>query len=134
MCMDKQVAGPPLRRRQGSIPRLQLSSCEGLCYDVTSFFQQPTRSCRVSRKARGMTTSSLLSSAAEGVEVAVELRGPLVSRLLEKSPAMKRLLVYLWEHRAEELNEYAIATEALDRRSDFDPRTDAAVRVQVARL
>ncbi|MBW8749162.1 MAG: hypothetical protein JF584_16680, partial [Acidobacteria bacterium] len=81
-----------------------------------------------------MTTSSLLSGAAEGAERAVELRGPLASRLLEKSPAMKRLLVYLWDHRAEELNEYAIATEALDRRSDFDPRTDAAVRVQIARL
>ncbi|MGO4210636.1 helix-turn-helix domain-containing protein [Terriglobus sp. 2YAB30_2] len=81
-----------------------------------------------------MTTSSLLSGAAESADGAVELRGPLASRLLEKSPAMKRLLVYLWEHRAEELNEYAIATEALDRRSDFDPRTDAAVRVQVARL
>ncbi|WP_263416931.1 hypothetical protein [Terriglobus albidus] len=81
-----------------------------------------------------MTTSSLLSGAAESAEGAVELRGPLASRLLEKSPAMKRLLVYLWEHRTEELNEYAIATEALDRRSDFDPRTDAAVRVQIARL
>lgn len=81
-----------------------------------------------------MTTSSLLSSTAEGTDGSVELRGPLTSRLLEKSPAMKRLLIYLWEHRAEDLNEYAIATEALDRRSDFDPRTDAAVRVQIARL
>jgi hypothetical protein len=81
-----------------------------------------------------MTTSSLLSGTAEGAKGAAELRGPLASRLLEKSPTMKRLLVYLWENRAEELNEYAIATEALDRRSDFDPRTDAAVRVQVARL
>jgi len=64
----------------------------------------------------------------------LELNGVLQSRVFEKSPALRRLLLYLWEHRAEEINEYAIATEALDRREDFDPRTDAAVRVQIARL
>lgn len=63
-----------------------------------------------------------------------ELHGIFESRVFEKSPALRRLLLYLWDHRSEEVNEYAIATEALERRTDFDPRSDSAVRVQVARL
>jgi len=63
-----------------------------------------------------------------------ELHGILESRVFEKSPALRRLLLYLWDHRSEEISEYAIATEALERRADFDPRSDSAVRVQVARL
>jgi hypothetical protein len=47
---------------------------------------------------------------------------------------LRRLLVYLWEHREEEVSEYAIATEALGRRANFDPREDATVRVLVSRL
>ena len=54
--------------------------------------------------------------------------------MLCKDPSLRKLLVYLWEHHDQEINEYSIATEALDRQPDFDPRTDAAVRVQVARL
>jgi hypothetical protein len=58
----------------------------------------------------------------------------LQSRAFENTPALRKLLTYLWVHRFEEINEYAIAVDALGRRSDFDPRIDAAVRVQVARL
>jgi len=81
-----------------------------------------------------MATSPALSNTANEPNSPYELHGLLASRLLEKSPVLKKLLIYLWEHRAEDINEYVIATEALDRRSGFDPRTDAAVRVQVARL
>lgn len=68
------------------------------------------------------------------VDIPDELQRIIDSRVFEKSPALRRLLFYLWEHRSDEINEYSIAIDALDRREDFDPRTDAAVRVQVARL
>jgi hypothetical protein len=68
------------------------------------------------------------------IDVPEDLQRVLDSRVFEKSAALRRLLFYLWERRSAEINEYAIATEALDRREDFDPRTDAAVRVQIARL
>ena len=47
---------------------------------------------------------------------------------------MRALLVYLWAHQGESISEYAIATEALGRSADFDPKSDSTVRVQVARL
>jgi hypothetical protein len=50
------------------------------------------------------------------------------------APTMRGLLVYLWEHQGEPISEYAIATEALGRSPDFDPKLDSTVRVQVARL
>lgn len=81
------------------------------------------------------TSNAALIRRTEGpVDIPEDLQRVLDSRTFEKSIALRRLLLYLWEHRAGELNEYAIATEALDRREDFDPRTDAAVRVQIARL
>jgi hypothetical protein len=51
-----------------------------------------------------------------------------------RAETMRKLLLYLWAHREEDLSEYAVATEALGRRSDFDPKTDASVRVQISRL
>lgn len=51
-----------------------------------------------------------------------------------KSPSIRALLLFLWRHRGSQLSEYSIATEALGRKADFDPRTDATVRVHVARL
>jgi hypothetical protein len=51
-----------------------------------------------------------------------------------RSETMKRLLAYLCSHRGKDISEYAIATEALGRRADFDSRTDASVRVQISRL
>jgi hypothetical protein len=81
------------------------------------------------------TSNAALLKRTEGpIDIPEDLQRVLDSRVLEKSAALRRLLFYLWEHRSAEINEYAIATEALDRREDFDPRTDAAVRVQIARL
>jgi hypothetical protein len=47
---------------------------------------------------------------------------------------LRRLLIYLWEHRGEPVSEYAIGVDVLGKREDFDPKIDAAVRVHVARL
>jgi hypothetical protein len=54
--------------------------------------------------------------------------------LFTRSAALRDLLLYLFEHRDEDLSEYAIAVAALHRRDSFDPRFDATVRVQIARL
>jgi hypothetical protein len=56
------------------------------------------------------------------------------SNVFRAAPMMRTLLVYLWGHRSDSISEYAIAIEALGRRSDFDPRVDATVRVQISRL
>ena len=56
------------------------------------------------------------------------------SRLFKTAPMMRSLLLYLWKHRTEPISEYAIAVEALGRRPNFDPKEDATVRVQLARL
>ena len=56
------------------------------------------------------------------------------SQTFQKAPAMRALLAYLWEHRAGAISEYAVAVEALGRRPEFDPKLDATVRVQIARL
>lgn len=58
----------------------------------------------------------------------------LESRCFEKAQTLRTLLLYLWNHRDQALNEYAIATEALGRNSLFDPKIDATVRVQISRL
>lgn len=63
-----------------------------------------------------------------------ELEEVLSSPSFNKAPTLRRLLIYLWEQRNGEVSEYAIATEALGRRGDFDPREDATVRVLVSRL
>jgi hypothetical protein len=63
-----------------------------------------------------------------------ELDQVLQSRAFEKTPTLKKLLTYMWEHRGKDVSEYAIATEALGRRPDFDPRLDATIRVLVSRL
>ncbi len=52
----------------------------------------------------------------------------------QRAPTVRSLLLYLWQHRGESISEYAIATEALGRKSEFDTKMDASVRVQVARL
>ena len=56
------------------------------------------------------------------------------SETFQAAPVMRTLLIYLWEHHGEPISEYAIAVEALRRTTDFDPRTDSTVRVQIARL
>jgi hypothetical protein len=56
------------------------------------------------------------------------------SETFRAAPTMRALLLYLWEHQGEPISEYAIATEALGRSPDFDPKLDSTVRVQIARL
>src|SRR5947207_13850323 len=56
------------------------------------------------------------------------------SETFRSAPTMRALLLYLWEHQGEPISEYAIATEALGRSADFEPKLDSTVRVQVARL
>jgi hypothetical protein len=60
------------------------------------------------------------------------------SPLLQSSDALPKLLRYLASHSLRSpnthLKEYQIATEALGRQAEFDPQTDASVRVQIGRL
>jgi hypothetical protein len=56
------------------------------------------------------------------------------SRTFQKATALRSLLRYLWDHRAEDISEYAIAVDALGRPADFEPKADATVRVQIGRL
>lgn len=63
-----------------------------------------------------------------------ELKVVLDSPGFQKAPAVRNLLLYLWRHRGEPISEYAIATEALGRKPEFDPKSNATVRVHVARL
>jgi hypothetical protein len=60
------------------------------------------------------------------------------SHILRSSESLCRLLRYLAEHTLDHpevpLKEYQIATEVLGRATNFDPQSDATVRVQVGRL
>ena len=67
-----------------------------------------------------------------------ELDWLLTSGVLGRSGNLNRVLKYVCEEhfsgRAHLIKEYAIATEALGRRPDFDPQTDTIVRVTVHSL
>ncbi len=78
-----------------------------------------------------------------------ELQGPLLappngsqadidalanSPAFRKAPLLRDLLLYLWTHRDSSLSEYAIGTEVLGRKHDFDPKSDSSVRVNLSRL
>lgn len=73
-----------------------------------------------------------------GDEIARQVQRIAESSLLRGSEPLRRLLQVFLEHaqthRGEPLKEYAIATLALGRGADYDPRFDATVRVQVGRL
>jgi len=58
----------------------------------------------------------------------------LQSKTFERSHTLRTLLLYLWEHRDHDVSEYAIAIDALGRKTDFEPKSDATVRVQLSRL
>lgn len=62
------------------------------------------------------------------------VQGIAASPALARSPALRKLLLYLWEHRERPVSEYAIGVDVFGKREDFDPRTDATVRVQISRL
>src|SRR5271163_4941454 len=67
-------------------------------------------------------------------ELEAHLQLILNSAVFEKTGTLRGLLAYLWEHRGQPISEYAVATEALGKRSDFEPKIDASVRVRIARL
>ncbi len=56
------------------------------------------------------------------------------SQALSRSPALRKLLLYLYEHRDQPVSGCAIAVDVFGKREDFDPRIDATVRVQISRL
>lgn len=62
----------------------------------------------------------------------------IASGEFHRSPNLEKILVYLctqyFEGRANRIKEYTVATEALDRREDFDPKKDSIVRVEMLRL
>lgn len=62
------------------------------------------------------------------------LQQVIQSKLFARSQTLSALLLYLWENREQKFSEYAIAIDALGRRQDFEPKTDATVRVQISRL
>ena len=67
-------------------------------------------------------------------DVASHVQRILDSPSFVRADTQRKLLTYLWASKDAELSEYAIATEALGRRDDFDSKSDASVRVQVSRL
>lgn len=70
----------------------------------------------------------------EVVPESAALSAALNSHTFQKAPSLRALLKFLWDHRAEDLSEYAIAVDAFARPESFDPKIDATVRVQVSRL
>lgn len=77
------------------------------------------------------------------VSIATQARAQNDSRIVQgvaesagfkKAPALRRLLLYLWEHRDEDISEYAIGLDVLGKRDLFDPKIDASVRVHISRL
>ena len=70
----------------------------------------------------------------DALEVEKHVQRVAQSAQFTRAETLKRLLLYLWVHRYEDISEYAVATDALGRRVDFDPKTDASVRVQISRL
>src|SRR2546421_1175520 len=73
-----------------------------------------------------------ISERAGGIEAHVHR--VLQSSHFLRAETQRKLLQYLWEHRDENVSEYALATEALGRSANFDPGTDASVRVHISRL
>ena len=71
-------------------------------------------------------------------EATAELNAVLASPLFARSPRMSRLLSYLCtkflDGEADQIKEYSIGVEVLQRPPSFDPATDAGARVEVHRL
>ncbi len=81
--------------------------------------------------AAGQTAGPDLVTDAEAEE---HLRLILASAEFEKNSTLRNLIAYLFEHRGQPISEYAVATEALGKKHDFDPKIDASVRVRISRL
>src|SRR5579863_2396233 len=58
----------------------------------------------------------------------------LESPAFKSAPVLSSVLQYLWQHKGEFVSEYAVAVDALGRSANFDPKTDASVRVIIGRL
>jgi hypothetical protein len=67
-----------------------------------------------------------------------QIRKILESRTFKNTEVLKRLLEYLGRQamagQADELKEYTVGVEAFGKLPDYDPRTDASVRVQAGKL
>jgi hypothetical protein len=87
--------------------------------------------------AEGFTThpvASALETRQPSEDIEFLFTQILESEAFRTAPMLQALLLYLWQQRNGPVSDYAIATEALGRRPDFDSKTDAAVRVHVGRL
>lgn len=73
------------------------------------------------------------ASHASGLEES-QIHAIVDSLTFQKSQTVRDLLLYLWRNRGTQISEYAIGVEALGRKSDFDPKTDSTVRVNISRL
>ena len=66
------------------------------------------------------------------------LESLLASGEFHRSPNLEKILSYLchqyFQGKGNLVKEYSIATEALDRKEDFDPKRDSIVRVEMHRL
>jgi hypothetical protein len=71
-------------------------------------------------------------------EERAELAAVLASGIFARAPNLAKLLSYIceryWEGEIESIKEYRLAVEALGRPPDFDPSSNAIVRVEVHRL
>jgi len=56
------------------------------------------------------------------------------SASFRKARVLRDLLLFLWRNRDVEVGEHQLGIEVLGRRPDFDPKVDATVRVNIARL
>lgn len=67
-----------------------------------------------------------------------EMQAVLCSGLLAKAPRLETFFRYICQRHlageSEQIKEYSIATEALGRGADFDPKKDSIVRVEAHRL
>ena len=68
----------------------------------------------------GLPTKVDISAQPDPREASVQATAE--SATFRKAPAVRALLLYLWAHRDETLNEYRIATECLGKGPDFDPK------------
>src|SRR5713101_4109478 len=80
----------------------------------------------------------LKTAGAVGESAKAELDSVLGSAVFARSPRLARLLTYLctkyFEGEVDQIKEYNIAIEVLDRPESFDPAQDAIARVEVHRL
>ncbi len=104
--------------QQSSPVRSAFFSCRRLCTIIAT-----VSSVKPEESARPIDAS--LDPAIQAV---------VASALLRKAPGQRELLLYLWKHRSNSVSEYSIGRDVFGRRPDFDPKTDATVRVQISRL